>query len=93
MAPQTNKQRKEGRTTTTKQQKKEQMKCTILPKQTIILQDIQNPAHLTEYQHPRAILLHRRKELVQDDHLARVLVAGRLGLSARQFGESECLGT
>ena len=49
------------------------MKHTILPKQTIILQDIQNPAHLTEYQHPRALLLHRREELVQDDHLARVL--------------------
>jgi hypothetical protein len=44
---QTNKQGKEGRTTTTKQRKKEQMKRTILPKQTIILQDIQNLAYLT----------------------------------------------
>jgi hypothetical protein len=52
---------------------KEQMKRTILPKQTKNLQDIQNPAHLTEYQHPRALLLDSREELVQDDHLARVV--------------------
>ena len=58
---------------TTKQQKKEQMKHTILPKQPIILQDIQNLDHLTEYQHPQALLLHRHEELVQDDHLAQVL--------------------
>ena len=76
-----------------KQQKKEQMKLTILPKQTIMDQDIQNLAHLTEYQHLRAILLHGHEELVQDDHLAQVLMARRLVLGAHQFGESECLGT
>ena len=32
-----------------KEQMKEQMKLTILPKQTIMHQDIQNLAHLTEY--------------------------------------------
>ena len=46
---------------------------TILPEQTIVLQNVQNATHLAEYQYPRTLLLHRCEELVKDDHLPRVL--------------------
>ena len=41
---------------------------TILTEQTIILQDVQDSAHLAENQDSRAFLLHRCEKLVEDDH-------------------------
>jgi hypothetical protein len=82
MAPQTNKHRKEGRTTTTKQQMKEQMKCTIFPKQTIILQDIHNLTHLTEYQH---LLSHL--EMVSRQNIENIQF--RLGKQPDKMGNTD----
>jgi len=46
------------------------VRLTILPEQTIVPKDIQDTTHPGEYQRPRTLLFHRRKELVDDDHLA-----------------------
>ena len=40
----------------------------------LVLQKVQDVTDLTEYQYPRMLLLHRREELVEDDHLPRIWV-------------------
>ena len=55
---------------------------TILTEQTIILQDVQDSAHLAENQDSRAFLLHRCEKFVEDDHLPGVfdeMNVGRVG--------------
>jgi hypothetical protein len=48
-------------------------KRTELPEQTVILQNIQDPAHPAKNQHSRALLFHEDEKFVQDDHPAGVL--------------------
>lgn len=43
-----------------------------LPPQAVVLQDVQHAGHLAEYEHPGALLLEPRQQLVQDAHLAAV---------------------
>jgi hypothetical protein len=40
---------------------------------TIVLQDVKHAAHLAEDEYARALLFHTSQELVEDDHLARVV--------------------
>ena len=51
---------------------------TILPEQTIVFENVQHPTHLAKDEHPRALLLHAREQLVEDKHrvLDEVLVGG-----------------
>jgi hypothetical protein len=48
-------------------------KRTVLPEQTIILQNIQDPAYPAKNQHSRALLFHEGEKFVQNNHPAEVL--------------------
>jgi hypothetical protein len=45
---------------------------TVTPEQAIILQNIQNATHLAEDKDSRSFCLKGLKELIQNDHLARI---------------------
>lgn len=60
--------------TSEKKKERENTHCiAVLSKETIILENVQHPAHLAEYEGSSALLLHAGEELVENDHLARVL--------------------
>jgi hypothetical protein len=66
---------------------------TILSKQTVILQDIQHSTHLTETKDTRSFLLQIRQQLVEDNHLSRVLDGMFVGGVRRtRFGTVEQVG-
>jgi hypothetical protein len=46
---------------------------TVVPEHHVVLEDIENSAHLREDEDSRALCLHRREELVEDDHLSGVV--------------------
>ncbi len=45
----------------------------VLPPETVVLKNVQDSSHLTEYEHARALLFNPREQLVQHHHLATVL--------------------
>ncbi len=49
------------------------MKHTVSAEHAVVLQDVENTAHLTEYEDSGSLSLHSLQELVEDDHLAGVL--------------------
>lgn len=47
-------------------------KLTVLSEKTIVLQYIENTTHLAEDEDSGPLRLHRRKQFIKDEHLARV---------------------
>ena len=49
------------------------MEHTVASEQAVILENVEHSTHLTENKDTRALRLHVLEELVQNDHLARIL--------------------